>query len=81
MITGAAQLLAERGLLASSFSEVLDRTGAPRGSIYHHFPGGKDELVSEAIRHVGRIGLEQLRRQAGRVELTVHNPHLPGATR
>ena len=45
MIVGAARLLAERGLQETSFSEVLQRTGAPRGSIYHHFPEGKDQLV------------------------------------
>lgn len=53
MIAGAARLLAERGLQATSFSEVLAATGAPRGSLYHHFPGGKAELVVEATRYVG----------------------------
>jgi TetR/AcrR family transcriptional regulator, lmrAB and yxaGH operons repressor len=49
MITGAAKLLSERGLEATSFSEVLGETGAPRGSVYHHFPGGKTELVIAAV--------------------------------
>ena len=49
MIEGAAALLATSGLPGASFSEVLQRTGAPRGSIYHHFPGGKDELVGAAL--------------------------------
>lgn len=49
MIAGAARLLARRGLQATSFSTVLAESGAPRGSIYHHFPGGKDEMVAAAI--------------------------------
>ena len=49
MIAGAARLLARHGLQATSFSTVLAETGAPRGSIYHHFPGGKDELIIAAI--------------------------------
>ena len=49
MIAGAARLLAQRGLQATSFSTVLAETQAPRGSIYHHFPGGKEELVTAAI--------------------------------
>lgn len=53
MIRGAAELLAERGLQGTSFADLIERTGAPRGSIYHHFPGGKDELVREAVRRVG----------------------------
>jgi TetR/AcrR family transcriptional repressor of lmrAB and yxaGH operons len=48
MIDGAIRLLAQRGLQATSFSEVLELTGAPRGSVYHHFPEGKDQLVSAA---------------------------------
>jgi TetR/AcrR family transcriptional repressor of lmrAB and yxaGH operons len=50
MIEGALTLLAKQGLQATSFSEVLKLTKAPRGSIYHHFPGGKDQLVAEALR-------------------------------
>ncbi len=49
MIAGAARLLAQHGLQATSFSTVLAASGAPRGSIYHHFPGGKDELIIAAI--------------------------------
>lgn len=49
MVESAVELLARRGLLATSFSEVLERSGAPRGSVYHHFPGGKDELVGSAL--------------------------------
>jgi TetR/AcrR family transcriptional repressor of lmrAB and yxaGH operons len=49
MIEGAARLLAEKGLHATSFSEVLALTGAPRGSIYHHFPEGKASLVAQAL--------------------------------
>ncbi|HEX4059092.1 MAG TPA: TetR/AcrR family transcriptional regulator [Galbitalea sp.] len=53
MIVGAARLLAERGLQETSFSQVLELTGAPRGSIYHHFPDGKDQLVAAAVDLAG----------------------------
>lgn len=49
MVAGATQLLATKGLQATSFSEVIELTDTPRGSIYHHFPGGKDELVLAAL--------------------------------
>src|SRR6478609_4796 len=34
---------------ACLFSDVLADSGAPRGSIYHHFPNGKEQLVADAI--------------------------------
>src|SRR5271168_1693606 len=49
MIDQAVILLARKGPQGASFSEVLEASGAPRGSLYHHFPGGKDELVLAAI--------------------------------
>jgi TetR/AcrR family transcriptional regulator, lmrAB and yxaGH operons repressor len=49
MVEAAATLLAERGLQATSFGEVIKATGASRGSIYHHFPGGKTQLVEDAL--------------------------------
>ena len=62
MIEGAAGLLSRRGLQATSFTEILAATGAPRGSLYHHFPGGKDELIAAATRFVGDQVLSQLKR-------------------
>ena len=49
MIEQTVILLARKGLDGASFSEVLAASGAPRGSLYHHFPGGKDELVLAAL--------------------------------
>jgi AcrR family transcriptional regulator len=53
MVRSAALLMRERGVDATSFSEVLALSGAPRGSIYHYFPGGKAQLVEEATRYAG----------------------------
>jgi AcrR family transcriptional regulator len=55
MIQSAALLMRERGVEATSFSEVLARSGAPRGSIYHHFPGGKAQLIEESTRYAGEF--------------------------
>jgi AcrR family transcriptional regulator len=55
MIRGAAQLLRERGYTGTGFREVIERTGAPRGSIYHHFPDGKAQLAGEAVDWVGGL--------------------------
>jgi AcrR family transcriptional regulator len=49
MIRSAAALFGSRGLCATSFADVLADSGAPRGSIYHHFPGGKKQLAQDAI--------------------------------
>ncbi|MFE4544096.1 TetR/AcrR family transcriptional regulator [Arthrobacter sp. NPDC056727] len=53
MIEGAVELLATKGLHGTSLGDVIDATGAPRGSIYHHFPGGKDELIAAAVDATG----------------------------
>src|SRR5256885_3490363 len=53
MIQSALILMGERGIEATSFSQVIEHSGAPRGSIYHHFPGGKSQLVEEATRYAG----------------------------
>jgi AcrR family transcriptional regulator len=53
MIRSAALLFRRQGIEGTSFSDVLDHSGAPRGSIYHHFPGGKAELAEEATRYAG----------------------------
>lgn len=53
MVVGAADLMARRGLNATSVREVVRYTGTPRGSISHHFPRGKQQLVEDAIVFAG----------------------------
>lgn len=52
MIGAAAALLAARGPAASGIQDIVAAAAAPRGSIYHHFPGGKDEVIICAIERV-----------------------------
>jgi TetR/AcrR family transcriptional regulator, lmrAB and yxaGH operons repressor len=53
MVASAAVLLAKHGYQGTSFAGVLDASGAPRGSIYHYFPEGKDQLIAAAIELAG----------------------------
>ena len=57
MVASAVKLLAMQGFQATSFSSVLKDSGAPRGSIYHHFPEGKDQLIAAAIDLAGARAL------------------------
>jgi TetR/AcrR family transcriptional repressor of lmrAB and yxaGH operons len=53
MVRGAIDLLATHGVQGTSFALLIEATEAPRGSIYHHFPGGKSELVRDAVASIG----------------------------
>ncbi|TMF00123.1 MAG: TetR/AcrR family transcriptional regulator [Chloroflexi bacterium] len=50
MVRSAASLIRTRGVTGTSFSDVLADSRAPRGSIYHHFPEGKEQLAADAIK-------------------------------
>lgn len=62
MITAARRLFREHGYLGTALSDVVTESAAPRGSVYFHFPGGKEELATEvtlvhaadAITHINR---------------------------
>ena len=49
MIRSAYALFRERGYSGTGFREVSAHSGVTRGSIYHHFPGGKRELAEQVI--------------------------------
>lgn len=49
MVYSAAQLVRAQGPAATGVREVVEHAGAPRGSFQHYFPGGKDQLVGEAL--------------------------------
>jgi AcrR family transcriptional regulator len=49
MIASAAMLIRERGAQSTAVADVLAHSGAPRGSAYHYFPGGRTQLVCAAV--------------------------------
>lgn len=54
MIAGAADLMSRRGINATSMRDVVRYTATPRGSISHHFPDGKPQLIAEAVVFAGQ---------------------------
>lgn len=53
MLSTAAEVLREKGAAGVTIDEVLTRSGTPRGSVYHHFPDGRSQLLLEALRFAG----------------------------
>ncbi len=54
-IATTARLLQEQGYAATGLEQVLAESGAPKGSFYFHFPGGKEQLAVEAVRASGEL--------------------------
>lgn len=49
MIDVTASLVRRQGYAGTGLNEIVRESGAPKGSLYFHFPGGKDELVAAAM--------------------------------
>ena len=59
MVRAGARLLASRGYEATALLDVVEAAGASRGSIYFHFPGGKQQLALEALAYSTERSLER----------------------
>lgn len=66
MLDAATDLFQRQGLHATGVNQVLVESGAPRGSLYFHFPGGKQQLAAEAVESAGRHVHEQIEEISGR---------------
>lgn len=49
VLTTAQRLFQQQGFHATGVSQILDEAAAPKGSLYFHFPGGKQQLAVEAV--------------------------------
>lgn len=69
MVVSAALLIRERGAHATAISDVLQHSGAPRGSAYHYFPGGRTQLLCEAVDYAGEHVAAMINEAEGGLEL------------
>ena len=53
MVRTMSRLLQRQGYAATGLNEVVEQAGAPKGSLYFHFPGGKEQLASESLAASG----------------------------
>ncbi|MGV0810012.1 TetR/AcrR family transcriptional regulator [Mycolicibacterium setense] len=65
MVASAALLIRERGAHPTAIADVLAHSGAPRGSAYHYFPGGRTQLLREAIDYAGDYVVTRLAEAKG----------------
>lgn len=68
IITTTCELLELQGYHATGLNQIIKESGSPKGSLYHYFPGGKEELAIESISRVGRLVLERIRHNLAAVD-------------
>jgi len=66
MLISAAEVMRERGAAGVTIDEVLARSGAPRGSVYYHFPDGRNQILAEALHYAGEAIAADIDDAAGR---------------
>ncbi len=62
MVRSAAQLIRRKGVSGTGMREIVIEADAPRGSLQHYFPGGKEELVSDALLWMGDVAARRIER-------------------
>jgi AcrR family transcriptional regulator len=55
IVDASAELFRLQGYNATGVKQIVEAAGAPFGSVYHHFPGGKEQIGAEAIRASGKM--------------------------
>ncbi|MDX2202018.1 MAG: TetR/AcrR family transcriptional regulator [Hyphomicrobiaceae bacterium] len=60
LVRTAMRLFREQGYASTGLQQILAESGAPKGSLYYYFPGGKEQLGAEAVRLAGRLMGEKL---------------------
>ena len=62
LVDSAATLFRRQGYAATGLNQILDEAGVKPGSLYHHFPRGKQQLAAQVVDTAG-AGIEQLLRR------------------
>jgi TetR/AcrR family transcriptional repressor of lmrAB and yxaGH operons len=68
IVQTACRLLEMQGYQATGLTQIIEESGAPRGSLYYYFPEGKEELVAEAIASTAEVVADRIRTSLAEVE-------------
>lgn len=68
MVRAAAELIRTKGVSGTGLREIVAAANAPRGSLQHYFPDGKDQLVSEALLWMGGVASRRVERVLSSLE-------------
>lgn len=59
MIEATGRLLQQQGYFGTSLKQILKESSSPRGSLYFHFPDGKEQLACAALNDAGQAWRER----------------------
>ena len=66
ILRAAAKLLRRKGYAATGLNDLIHEADAPRGSVYHHFPGGKEAIAEAALTQSGKTAKRAIETALGR---------------
>lgn len=69
MVASAVMLIRERGAHPTAIADVLEHSGAPRGSAYHYFPGGRTQLLCEAVDYAADYVAAKMERAGSGIDM------------
>lgn len=67
-VLAAAKLFRQQGYNGTALNDILDSAGSPRGSLYFHFPKGKEEIGEAALALATKVGGQTIADAAERSE-------------
>lgn len=68
LIEVASRLFRLRGYYGVGLNDIVEESGVPKGSLYHYFPGGKEELAIEAIHFSKKMVMDSIKEALERFE-------------
>jgi TetR/AcrR family transcriptional repressor of lmrAB and yxaGH operons len=54
IVNAAVRLFRQQGYAGTGLNDIVDISGAPKGSLYHYFPAGKASIAIAAVEEAGR---------------------------